>query len=296
MKKQHKKIIGSLGLVAVIVMTIFAMTLPNYANALEFGTTTVTVEVESQEAADINIVSPSDGHQIANLPDTLKVKYSNVSDVSIVIKNNKTGQSKTITYAIAPAEQASGNISLDLDSMLLKNNLGGYGTYNVTVRADGAGSFDEDSIQFIYSAIAYNGQKETDENDNPIFKIDTDEDIDHIKVQVYDKDGNPKFDPALEVDPNDLEDGKITIPFDELDSGDYTIELTPIDGYGDAMGDPTVISYHYAGPNTPDVPKTGAFFKSLNIAKTDYVTTGLIIFIFIGCVSIHFLRKQGSKR
>lgn len=82
------------------------------------------------------------------------------------------------------------------------------------------------------------------------------------------------------------------IPFDEFakESGDYDIIVKIYDKDGNLIKT-TTVKYHYESVN---VPNTGAFFKNLNIAKEDYLITGVIIFFVLAVVALGVV-SRGRK-
>ncbi len=91
----------------------------------------------------------------------------------------------------------------------------------------------------------------------------------------------------------------------------FTLDLDNYGGYGEYIFRSVVLSYGshlegedsvqftYVSPDSPNVPDTGgsglgAFYESLNISKSDLITTGLIAFLAVSLLSLYVIRK--SKR
>lgn len=111
-------------------------------------------------------------------------------------------------------------------------------------------------------------------------------------VRVYDKDGKLLF----EI-PNGLVDGKIVVPMEGLDSGDYTTVITYKNKYGKQVGNSSTVKIKYDAGKAIIVPDTGSFFQNLNISREDYLITGLVVFMIIGVVAFGVVaRNRRAKK
>ena len=95
-------------------------------------------------------------------------------------------------------------------------------------------------------------------------------------------------------------------------STEFTLDLDDYGGYGTYIFRSAIVSHGshfddedsvqfvYANPDSPDVPNTGsgglgAFYGSLNIAKSDLLTTGVIGFVAISLLALFVIRKSSKS-
>ena len=89
---------------------------------------------------------------------------------------------------------------------------------------------------------------------------------------------------------------RIVIPMpSDAEVGPYYIGVKGQDLSNIQIGPSDYDDFIYTLPNAPDVPKTGQFYETLNIAKTDYIVTGLLIFFAtaIGALFLINRKKEG---
>ena len=79
-----------------------------------------------------------------------------------------------------------------------------------------------------------------------------------------------------------------------MPTGNYTVEITAYNAEGELLyGKPYYTSVYYEAIPVPD---TGGMFVGLNISKTDYLITGLIIFSVTAVLGFVFVAKgRGNK-
>ena len=198
----------------------------------------------------------------------------------------------------------SGNATYDFRHF---GEIYGYGKYIITVTGTGIDqSSVQDTIEFEYVAVLPETGVNPD-NSNPTLDLDyitddpglsEDDIVDHITIDILDGNGNPipGLSPVTVKPP--LKD--IEIPFDQYDlpNGDYTLVITPYNAADEALFKQFTILIHYGGEEpivVPSTADTGGLFKNLNIASSDYLITGLGIFLIVGFSAIVFLGKKGRN-
>ena len=297
MKKTKKRILGLLGLILVIITTIFAVFLPGPGVSAVDTANTITDTIHVRVIGETPAVSitnpPESGQKFTKASDiVLSFDYENTERVVITAQyTNKDDQ--TITYEVADltTDDVTGNKTLDLDSL---GALLGYGEYVITVRGYGAaeGVYNEDSVAFLFYPVY--GEAYEDKNDGLTYldlTYDKDnENINKIVVEIYDEEGNLVDDisPIIVTPPNT----KIELPFSEKDlaSGKYEIRITAYNAEDESLYKyyPTFIDYEMELP----VPDTGMFTEKLNISKVDYLISSLLIFFTAATIGIIFVSRN----
>ena len=100
-----------------------------------------------------------------------------------------------------------------------------------------------------------------------------------------------------------LSDGKnVVIPFSEtnLPAGKYIIAVTALDENGNPLQEPYDLIFNYrpvevpdtGGGSDADAPNTGGIMATLNVSKTDYLITGLLVFTIVGIVGASVVLKE----
>lgn len=203
-----------------------------------------------------------------------------------------------------------------------------YGNFVLTARAVSAIGYDEDSIEFNYSPTTVTQTGSADGTQDPIVEVDYDNGVAKVELMVVDANGNELFTTpvVVTIDPDENGDfvagsKSVTLPFGSygINTGDYYIVATSYyrtatqdvdeddNPVYDEDGNP-VYSYDYevilnqynpfpvsyTQPAAPDVPDTGRFLETLNIAKSDFIITGVIA--FAGVVFIAFALLGRKKK
>ena len=272
-------------------MTVFATNLPTPTAiaASSSASATVTVMVENPNQVIVSILSPLDGSTLINNNLSVFYNYTNVSSFATTLTEQAAGIIDSSTFSPA---QPTGT---DTYSYTLPD----YGKYTFTIRGSGNDSFDEDSISFEFVPVEVEEVTKTEEGD-PIIEIDYDSDeVCYVMVQAYLKPGlTPIFDPPLSVALSSVDDKTINIPFTEHNAktGDYQIEIESYSCLDQTkIYEPLIIPFTYTEPEVPDVPKTGALLEKLNISKTDYLISGLLVFFFAGIGLLIFVKKKSKN-
>lgn len=305
MKKTQKTIFKLFGLSAVVAMTSVALLIPSpgASAATSSVTDTITIRVlDGVPATRIN--SPFSGEAITALDQPIDLTYVNMDNYTISITFiDKDGAEYTEVIETKEGIDGSGDARYDFRQF---GEEYGYGKYVITVTGTGIDqSTVEDSIEFEYVAVLPTVNENTD-NGNPIVDLDyvTDDDgldeedvVDHIVIEVLDPDGNPI--PGLSPITIKAPVKEIEIPFDQYDlpNGDYTLVVTPYNVNDEELYRQFTLIVHYQGEESMVVPSTadtGGLFKNLNIADSDYLITGLGIFLIVGIGSIIYINKRGK--
>lgn len=307
MKKTQKKIIGLLGLVVVVAMTLFAAFLPGpRASAISSVTDTITVTVENKDQPpEASISSPSSGEKFLSPEQEIRIDYVNLKQYKLILTyTDLDGEHSPITVIENTDPGATGPAVYDLKTIIESFGLG-YGNYVLELEAVGDNdSIINDVIEFDYSAIeaAVSSDSETgntyinlDFNQNQE-DLSDDLKIDHVILDVYDADGNivASMSPII-VKPLS-KSVEIVFP-DGVPGGEYYIVARPYNAAGELLFDTVVMKITYDGKEivVPATADTGGLFKNLNIAKTDYLVTGLGVFLVIGIGGIIYINNKDKK-
>ncbi len=305
MRKTQKKVFGLFGLILVAAMTVFAASLPSPSVAANSSGVVDTVIIRVVgEQPNVYFVDPTDGSSFINANQTVDFNYENISTavISLTYDDGTTTQTYTLD-TIDTTGQTGGSLNIDLSTY-------GYGEFTLSIVGEGyGGATDTDVISFSYYPFTAEAEKDTTTG-NPKVILNYDDgntDIDKIVINIYDEDGNlvESVSPVTVI-PNDKD---ALLPFAEnnLPAGKYKFEITAYNEDGEPLYKPYEIIYNYepkAEP-TPDeeeeedmiVPNTGGLFEVTNISQSDYLATGLIVFLITGVGGAIFIAKRkDSKR
>ena len=323
MKKQHKRILGLLGLVLVAVATIFAAFLPGpQASAVSGVTDTIKIRVVNGGPV-VDILDPTSGEIITEAGQPIKVEYQNVNQVTVTLTyTDLEGAEQTMVLDTFNADYApTGNYEKTFNLW----DLGlGYGEYKITVTGVGVDGVSEDEVVFGYYPMdatlehMSGGGSDSSDDEGGTSGGDSEQgegtdDGDYSVIFDYDEDG-----PAIptsatlwvtDEDGNQMGETRDIVPFptDKYDfslsdfvgtkSGTYIIYVNMTYEYNGKTYNRLVkfvVNYHYWGKEivTPD---TGGFMGNLNISKTDYLVTGLIVFGIVGVCGFRFVAKSDKK-
>lgn len=296
MKKTQKKVLGLFGLGLVVATTVFAATLPGpEAQATSSITDTIIVRVIG-EGPEVNVDGTED-ETFINPEKSFPYDYAGVDSVVIKLefkgKDDTTPQTFVLdTISGIDFVPGSGTIDINLDDY-------GYGEFKLIVEGYGNdGDFDSDIIDFTYIPLTATIGPNDDDGDATL-TLDYDDDDDKIHsigIVLIDENGNEvKPLSPITVFPHTKD---VNIPFEtgDLPAGKYTILITAYNENGDALYKPYTVYYVYSPEEvTPTVvPNTGSAQNGLNISQSDYLATGLIIFLTVGIGGAVFVMK-GKK-
>lgn len=300
MQKTKKQILGLIGLAFVGLMTAVAYCLPAPTAAAESANIDVVVTVHSDNTS-ITILQPADGAETSDGSTKVAVQYSEADRIDFRLTyTDADGQVQTINLPSYDPAEPNGTYEFDLDLSQY-----GYGDFVLTTTASSAdGSAHEDAVSFSYQSAVI-GDGGTNEDGNPVITIDPSDDVDHGDVQIYDKDGNPIFvdedgnETPIVVDRDDIDpetgEIKVELPLDDYDvpEGEYTGVVITYDKDGNVIGRHTFTFYYKP---TPKLPNTGSVLANLNIARADYIITGLIFFGLVAGFAIYLIGRRSHRR
>ena len=294
MKKKTKKIFGLLGIIAVIGMTVFAISLPSpEANATDSITDTIQVRVVGS-TPDVNFANIENKSTTVYPNKSFSVIYENIEDYSLtVIYTDKNGEKKTETLDdfFADYSPDKKDYVLVLTTEDGEKKIYNYGTYELNVEGFGYDTYDSDDTTFYYLPVVGEIIEDEDTGDYKVELEYADEDdggeVEKIKIIIKDENGKER-EIIIEAPKKEAE-----LPLDEFETGKLTIEIYAYnDTDEEALYDPYILTIDYKSVNTPD---TGSFTAKLNISKEDYLVTGLITFGIIAIAGMVFLRKTDKN-
>ena len=301
MKKIQKRILGLLGLVLVAVMTVVAAFMPGPdASAVDTTSVTDTIQVRVlDETPSVTILSPSSGSITSSLDEPIKIGYVYLKEYHVTITYvDSEGVEHTEPLADVTTPDETGEHTYSFREI---GEEYGYGKYIIRVTGKGLdGSSVQDSVGFEYAAITADAAMNDDtgtasvdltyDTDDP--GLDEDEKVAKVVIRIEDENGNaiPGIAPIVVNAPTK----HVEIPFDEygLPSGIYRLVLTPYNASGEELYRKIVLFVKYDEMLVPD---TGGLFKGLNISQTDYLITGLGVFLVVGIGGIVFMSKRGKN-
>lgn len=294
MKRKHKKVVGFLGLVVVAAMTIVAALMPTpNTQATASATDTITVRVVDN-TPEINMISPGEGDEFTSPNQKISFDYEDSETVVASLCYTDNGGTE-YTYIIKDL-----NPDFEAGTETFNTNLAfyGYGDFALTVRGNGLnGVYDEKITHFSYLPVRATASEDRNTYD---VKVDLEynpenPDVQRIEIKVKDENGNPIDELTTTVYPPDT---NTTLNFSDADlpEGTYTITVTAYDGEGNVIYQAYSIQIVYAGPEEVPVPDTGGLFAGLDISKTDYLITGIVIFSMIAIAGIMMLVGKREKK
>ena len=301
MKKTKKRVLGLLGLVLVIITTIFAAFLPGPEASAEGGITSVTDTISVRvvgSVPDILNVKPINGSVFIYPDQDLSFDYENVEYLTITIRYTDKDDVEHIIPLLEKDDPESfvdyipGSYSTPLD--LLAEDYG-YGEYRVEIVGIGFNDVkDFETVEFALYPVVGEANEVDDGKVYLDLQYDTEnENINTIGINIYDENGNLVN--VLSPITVNAPDMRVELPFAEnnLPTGNYRIEITAYNAEGEALYKPYITYYYY---EMIPVPNTGALFSNLNISRTDYLVTGLIIFFLAAILGIVFIVKGRSNK
>lgn len=319
MNKLKKQILGMVGLAIVAAVTMVAYTIPASGVGATEVTETIIVHVASQYAT-ITPTNIKDGDIIYD--DSFAVSYDHESAMyacfSLSYNGTIIGNWTEVYSDFVPAEcgkypegegytdPTSGSASLpafDLGS--------NYGEYVLSWRAYSnlPALSQDDSLSFYHQAAAVRYVGTTDENE-PIFDVFFNDIVDSInidilneeedksifdKIIVYPKDSGSRYEliegPTHINGTTNTNRARIVIAMpDKSKTGEYTVSSLAFDAAGNQLGQEVREKFDWT--EDIEVPNTGRFFIGGNIASSDYLITGLIIFFSASILALVILNKK----
>ena len=191
---------------------------------------------------------------------------------------------------------------------------GVFGKVSIKVTVDGKAE-TADTVEFNYAPVDVE-KTQVNSNGYTGFRIDHAAGVAKVKVTLKDKAGHKIGDKEIEItDPVAMTNGgTIELNSEEinnkLDKGDYTLEVTALNGAGDDLAKPELTNFKFTGkeepakPATPDknggkkvpaIPNTGgSVFAGMNLSSSDFLASGIAVFAFLSLLAVIFLKK-GKK-
>ena len=242
--KLNKPLMGAIGLIAVVIMTIIAAFIPTpNASAEETGASvgsmsdTLKIMVYNQfPSITLGLGLSNDATVSPEVSFDFLYEHIDYIDFTLSYEDEDGNVIEIPLPRYVPSDLDSSftigsgtdKITIDLSDFDLE-----YGTYVISAHAHSPIGFDEDSYEFYY-VPAKATQLEKDEDDDaadPVINVEYDDTVEKIEIVVYDGSGNPVFDEPLVINvPAPYRAGaeEITLPFGSygLPSGDdYKIKL-----------------------------------------------------------------------
>ncbi|MBQ6355390.1 hypothetical protein IJJ18_03210 [Candidatus Saccharibacteria bacterium] len=307
MQISKKHLFGIGGLVAVAATVAYASTLPAPdadATGSVSGQVKVSVNVYG-ENPEVRITTIKDGDVFVDGNIDIGAIYTVAESLDYQLCKNygeaneycaNLGTNGTYTPETIP-ESGERAFGFDLDS---DPNLG-FGDYVLKVVNHAYNGTVEDAVSFKYVPIKITTVG-TAENGDPIVEVEYAAKINSFDLQAYDKDDKPLFDNALNIsvdNPGVSGTKQVTLPFASYGaaSGDYTVSAQGRGADGTIYtGQIAYTDVKYQAPDAPEVPKTGGLLQSLNITKSDYIITGVIVFVLATAFAVRTLKKRNNRR
>ena len=290
MSRVKKNIYGFLGLLVVAAMTIAAcLVSPQNEAAAAASDVTVQVAIVGNEFS-ATITNPHDGEIFLDPNITVDIDYANSNLINVYITDGNGVDTLIGTYT---DHTGTDSITINL------NDYGGLGTY--TIWMDGTDQSDSymtgDAVSIRYAAInveLINDGTNTDPEIRVYFGLP----VCMIGVSIYDGSTLIFGEYVVTTTSEDNLQGykDIILPFrdNNILPGDYIISVTPYECTRTPMDDDISIGLRY----DPDisVPKTGLFgISGLNLSRTDYLITGLVIFLSVCFFALFLLIRRKNQ-
>lgn len=327
MKHRKKQLLGVFGLLVVMAMTIIAGLVPVGDAAAEgeasFGPqTTIQVTVGSGgEGPDdpddpnnpggpgssvpyVYFDSPQDESTVTSNIVKVSARYRNAKSIRYILQraSEEGTDAGIVVYEASIDEMGYGTSEFDLDMTKYATKFD-EGFVLVAEITGENGGIHQDQARFTYRAVFVEMQEDTAKNDDPIIKVQYNQEVAKLVLQVYDKDGKPVF-----VNQNGTEEPLI-FNQEQLDYDKLTMDVVlPMEKYGAKPGDYQLVAvaYNAAGetismnltdfryrPDWIKNPNTGSVLADTNISRMDYILTGLIVFGSVAAfASFLILRKK----
>ena len=311
-----KTIIGALGIAGLTLIGGLALTNQTYAQETTSSEVTVQVKV-LPNGQSVAIKSPNSDSKVLENQVPLNIDFTKSKTIEYEIKlTDKDGTTTTIANETVDVSNAgaanSGSKKIPLDMQQLTNGV--FGKVSIKVTVDGKAE-TADTVEFNYVPVDVE-KTQVNSNGYTGFRITHAAGVAKVKVTLKDKSGHKIGDKEVEItDPVAMTNGgTIELNSEEinnkLDKGDYTLEVTALDGAGDDLAKPELASFKFTGkeepakPAAPDknggkkipaIPNTGgSVFAGMNLSSSDFLASGIAVFAFLSLLAVVFLKK-GKK-
>ena len=311
-----KSIIGALGIAGLTLLGGLALTNQTYAQEATSSEVTVQVTV-LPNGQSVAIKSPTSDSKVLENQVPLNIDFTKSKTIEYEIKlTDKDGTTTTIANETVDVSNAgaanSGSKKIPLDMQQLTNGV--FGKVSIKVTVDGKAE-TADTVEFNYVPVDVE-KTQVNSNGYTGFRITHAAGVAKVKVTLKDKAGHKIGDKEIEItDPVAMTNGgTIELNSEEinnkLDKGDYTLEVTALNGAGDDLAKPELTNFKFTGkeepakPATPDkndgkkvpaIPNTGgSVFAGMNLSSSDFLASGIAVFVFLSLLAVVFLKK-GKK-
>ena len=311
-----KSIIGALGIAGLTLLGGLALNNQTYAQEATSSEVTVQVTV-LPNGQSVAIKSPTSDSKVLENQVPLNIDFTKSKTIEYEIKlTDKDGTTTTIANETVDVSNAgaanSGSKKIPLDMQQLTNGV--FGKVSIKVTVDGKAE-TADTVEFNYVPVDVE-KTQVNSNGYTGFRITHAAGVAKVKVTLKDKAGHKIGDKEIEItDPVAMTNGgTIELNSEEinnkLDKGDYTLEVTALNGAGDDLAKPELTNFKFTGkeepakPATPDkndgkkvpaIPNTGgSVFAGMNLSSSDFLASGIAVFAFLSLLAVVFLKK-GKK-
>lgn len=316
-RQYHKNLLGILGLSAVAAMTATAAAIPSPASAADTNVTQVTdnIVVEVLDVVpSVTITNPANGSEISHYAFNVDFTYRHLESAKGILSYyDENGNLINEQIGLKSLNPGGYTVGGNGDSFFPVDLTNYPAASRYTIYLEGTnpnGQKDTDSIEILYRPLVPENVIPDEETEDPIIQMEyvNPTDVAAIEVTVTDENGNiiKYTDPADGVEKPFVQrfDGP---SFDELkldflghgitSSGTYRLELRAFATNGNRIGAPIYVTYTFEGREVPITPDTGSFLSKLNLAREDYILTGVIIFGgAVALVAILLHRKKHSHK
>ena len=305
MKRVHKKIFGFFGLVVVAVVTCIAIMIPSSEASATISSVNDTIVVRVVgDKPNVEIRGIANNAIYVNLDRSFTVNYENVRQVTVLAEYIGLDDTVTKTVEVFEPDHDVGANEYLLSPDIVNTNIPGYGygKYVVTVEGLGFGDVaDGDSIAFyylpLYASISEDEDGETYHIDLDYATGDNipegDGKVAKVIINIYNEDGEliEVLSPIVVDAPG--KSAEISMEGKGLPSGKYTVKIFAHNANGEEIYKPYILKYDYEAIIVPD---TGVLFGKLNISRTDYLITGLLIFSITAILGIAIVAKNKHNK
>lgn len=294
MNRVHKRLVGLVGLAAVLGVTMVAAGIPSVDDVSAASQEAIVqFNVQAANPGDFraNIATPADGATYyTDRGVTARISYQDATSISVYL--TYPDGTRVLVDTITPGNPSSGI----LDVVLPVNNTGEY-----LIELEGkdlvGNTVPGNSVSFFYRAVT------AKIIDRDTIDVSFGDDVCKLGFQAYrvtdTARANPLLDPEYIVDV--VKQGT-DLPYH------MQVNVPGLAQY--ALGDITVVVKGYdcsnneldedddtAQAETPRPPQSGAInILGMTISRTDYLVTGLIAFVLVAALALLLVKRQKKSR
>lgn len=273
-----------------------------YAADTAGANVTVTVNVVG-EAPTVTINSPLDGskYYVPTVP--VEDTYANTTEIAYQLEltdndgNHQTYNLPTTVVSGQGEGLKNGTDAFDINMTTQTDGIFGY--YVLTATASGTDTAT-DRVQFEYRALRLEDPSKTDEDTgNPYVDVHYNAGVDHVGLQVFDKDGNAMFSSPIILENTvgpDMRQVLIDLFSVGAPSGEYRVVGTPYDAANNVVDINDEVTISYKAPEVPAVPNTGFFTTDFGVSEQDFIASISIVFFAAVAIMILAIRKKTQQK